>query len=136
MPANAPPASGRPLRSLVPRITRSTPITTTNDTPLIANAAAAPHAAITMPARNGPSARAALNCALLSVTAFSSTSRGTSSVTNDCQIGVLTPPASPDRNARADSDAMVADPDATRPHRANAHSAWPACAAINSRRRG
>ena len=113
-----------------------TPMTTTNDTPLMANAAAAPHAAITMPARKGPSARAALNWALLSVTALRRTSRGTSSVTNDCQIGVFTPPASPDRNASADSEAMVADPDATSAHSANAQAAWPTCAAISSVRRG
>ena len=91
---------------------------------------------MTMPARNGPSARAALNWALLSVTAFRRTSRGTSSVTNDCQIGVFTPPANPDRNASADSDAMVADPDATSAQSANAQTAWPAWAAIRSVRRG
>ena len=117
-------------------MTTSTPITTRKEAPLIANAVAAPHAAMTRPARNGPSARAALNCALFNVTAFNSTSRGTSSVTKDCQMGVFTPPARPDRNASAASDVVVAAPDATSAHSANAHIAWEICAAISSVRRG
>ena len=103
---------------------------------MIAKAVAAPHVAMTTPASSGPSARAALNWALLSVTACSSRSRGTSSVTNDCQIGVLSPPASPDTNASAAIHAVVAEPDATIAYSARAHAACAIWQTTSSARRG
>lgn len=112
-PASTPAAAARRRPSLSARITNSTPSTTRNDAAFRANAVAGPHAAMTIPASSGPSARAALNCALLSVTACSSRLRGTSSATNDCQIGVLSPPASPETNASADIHVVVAEPEAT-----------------------
>ena len=136
MPDMAPTPTGRARRSLVPRIIASTTITARNDAAFRANAVDAPHAAITRPARNGPSARAALNCALLSVTAFSKVSRGTSSVTNDCQMGMLSPPASPATKASADNVSVVAEPLATRANRASAQIACTTCASTSSNRRG
>ena len=123
-PASAPPRAARPRPSLVPRIDHQHADDHQERHRVDARTPpAAPHAAITMPARNGPSARAALNWALLSVTAFNSRSRGTSSVTNDCQIGrVHAAGQTRQRTPAPTSDAMVAEPGRHQgPQRERAH---------------
>ena len=98
--ANSPKGRKRPFVSIGSRGSRneaSEAITAKYDTALSANAQPGPHCAITEPASAGPTMRAMLNCALLSVTADISVSRGTSSLTNACHAGRFKPLAVPAR---------------------------------------
>ncbi len=70
-------------------------------TPLMKKPQPGPRVARTMPPIAGPKARAALNCAEFSVTAFSSASRGTSSETKACQDPIMSPAKAPDIAASA-----------------------------------
>ena len=94
-----------------------------------------PRVARTMPPIAGPKARAALNWAEFSVTAFSSASRGTSSETNACHDPIIRPAKTPDREASATMDPGERTPLLHSAHSESATMAWADCVRSNTWRR-
>ncbi len=113
----------------------SAPITATKLIPLMKNPQPGPRVARTIPPMAGPNARAALNCAEFSVTAFSSTSRGTSSDTKACHEPIIRPANAPDRAANATIAPGDRTPALHIAHRIIATAAWADCITISTFRR-
>lgn len=130
-PGRRPGASTGARWSSSGRIAHSAAMTARYDPALTRKAGATPAVAMTAPAAAGPRRRPALNMALLSPTAFGTSSGPTISMTNDWRVGMSTICTMPSRKASRYTIHSSTLPAATSAHRVRASTA--AAAWVTSR---